>query len=408
MPSAYVPACDTTQFVAHAHRAPRHRPRCGPSSRPSTRSWCSPSGTSRRSRTAGTSSVVDNAVATLDIIRPVAARQPARAARRRGARRPVGGLPVGVQVVGDRYREDLVLDAAAGHRARRGRAHADRPGRRPRSVGLDPVPWPDWCAASSPSPCPVGRPSSTPSAGCGTTATPRSPSICASRPRLVRRCSRRWLPRRWSTSRASAVTSAAVARSSPATPWSWPPAARPAAPRVSCSPTMRSRRRPRPPAPVSASTADDHWLACLPLAHVGGLSVVTRALATGTPLTVLPGFDADAVTAAARAGATLVSLVATALARIDPRPVPADRAGRGRPRRGPAGQRGHHLRHDRDRQRGRLRRPTARRRRGPHRTRRRDRPARDRCCCAATGTASTPRTGEGWLATGDLGACGVG
>jgi O-succinylbenzoic acid--CoA ligase len=62
-------------------------------------------------------------------------------------------------------------------------------------------------------------------------------------------------------------------------------------------------------------TADDHWLACLPLSHVGGLSVVTRALAGGTRLTVLPGFDPVAVTAA---GATLVSLVATALQRIDP------------------------------------------------------------------------------------------
>ena len=61
--------------------------------------------------------------------------------------------------------------------------------------------------------------------------------------------------------------------------------------------------------------ADDHWLACLPLSHVGGLSVVTRALHTGTQLTVLPGFDAAAVE---DVGATLVSLVATALARIDP------------------------------------------------------------------------------------------
>ena len=60
---------------------------------------------------------------------------------------------------------------------------------------------------------------------------------------------------------------------------------------------------------------DDHWLACLPLSHVGGLSVVTRALHTGTQLTVLPGFDATAVE---DVGATLVSLVATALARIDP------------------------------------------------------------------------------------------
>ena len=60
--------------------------------------------------------------------------------------------------------------------------------------------------------------------------------------------------------------------------------------------------------------SDDHWLACLPLSHVGGLSVVTRALHAGTKLTVLPGFDTAAVEAA---GATLVSLVATALARID-------------------------------------------------------------------------------------------
>lgn len=65
-------------------------------------------------------------------------------------------------------------------------------------------------------------------------------------------------------------------------------------------------------------TATDHWLACLPLAHIGGFSVLTKAWSTGTRLTVLPGFDAAAVEAAARAGATLVSLVATALARIDP------------------------------------------------------------------------------------------
>lgn len=61
-------------------------------------------------------------------------------------------------------------------------------------------------------------------------------------------------------------------------------------------------------------TADDHWLACLPLAHIAGLSVVTRALHTGTALTVLPAFDAATVEAS---DATLVSLVATALARTD-------------------------------------------------------------------------------------------
>ncbi len=65
--------------------------------------------------------------------------------------------------------------------------------------------------------------------------------------------------------------------------------------------------------------ADDHWLSCLPLSHVGGLSVITRALALGTGLTVHPGFDRDAATdAATRGGVTLVSLVPTALQRIDP------------------------------------------------------------------------------------------
>jgi O-succinylbenzoic acid--CoA ligase len=59
---------------------------------------------------------------------------------------------------------------------------------------------------------------------------------------------------------------------------------------------------------------DDHWLACLPLSHVGGLSVVTRALHRGTRLTVHPGFDPAAVEAS---DATLVSLVPTALHRVD-------------------------------------------------------------------------------------------
>ncbi len=61
----------------------------------------------------------------------------------------------------------------------------------------------------------------------------------------------------------------------------------------------------------------DRWVACLPLAHIGGLSVVTRALLTDTPCTVLEGFDPAEVERAAADGATLVSLVATALARTD-------------------------------------------------------------------------------------------
>ncbi|MFN0027803.1 MAG: class I adenylate-forming enzyme family protein [Acidimicrobiales bacterium] len=56
-----------------------------------------------------------------------------------------------------------------------------------------------------------------------------------------------------------------------------------------------------------------HWLACLPLAHVGGLSVVCRAWWAGTKLTVQDGFDPAAALAS---GATHVSLVPTALARL--------------------------------------------------------------------------------------------
>jgi O-succinylbenzoic acid--CoA ligase len=62
----------------------------------------------------------------------------------------------------------------------------------------------------------------------------------------------------------------------------------------------------------------DRWLCCLPLSHVGGLSVVTRAIVTGTPLTVHEGFDAAAVLQAAAEGCTLTSLVPTALQRVDP------------------------------------------------------------------------------------------
>ena len=65
--------------------------------------------------------------------------------------------------------------------------------------------------------------------------------------------------------------------------------------------------------------ASDRWLACLPLAHIGGMSVVLRSLLTGTPVTVLPGFDAETVTELALSGGvTRVSLVTKALRTIDP------------------------------------------------------------------------------------------
>jgi O-succinylbenzoic acid--CoA ligase len=70
-------------------------------------------------------------------------------------------------------------------------------------------------------------------------------------------------------------------------------------------------------AALEVDPAADRWLACLPLAHIGGLSVVLRSLVTGTPVEVHDGFRADAVIAAARdRGATLTSLVTRALAQV--------------------------------------------------------------------------------------------
>ncbi len=70
-------------------------------------------------------------------------------------------------------------------------------------------------------------------------------------------------------------------------------------------------------AALAVDPSTDRWVACLPLAHIGGLSVVTRSLVTGTPCTVLPRFDPRTVEEQARTGATRVSLVATALGRTD-------------------------------------------------------------------------------------------
>lgn len=61
----------------------------------------------------------------------------------------------------------------------------------------------------------------------------------------------------------------------------------------------------------------DHWVSCLPLAHIGGMSVVTRSLVTSTRLSVLDRFDPAEVEVLGRRGATLISLVATALRRVD-------------------------------------------------------------------------------------------
>ncbi len=61
---------------------------------------------------------------------------------------------------------------------------------------------------------------------------------------------------------------------------------------------------------------DDRWLACLPLHHVGGLSILMRSLVLGMPVELHERFDPARVNAAVDAGATLVSLVAAMLQRV--------------------------------------------------------------------------------------------
>ncbi|MCL6645005.1 MAG: o-succinylbenzoate--CoA ligase [Dehalococcoidia bacterium] len=70
----------------------------------------------------------------------------------------------------------------------------------------------------------------------------------------------------------------------------------------------------------------DRWLACMPLCHVGGLSIATRSLIQGTTAVIHAGFDAGAVNRALREEhITLLSVVPTMLARMleaDERPYP--------------------------------------------------------------------------------------
>ena len=61
----------------------------------------------------------------------------------------------------------------------------------------------------------------------------------------------------------------------------------------------------------------DEWLCCIPVSHIGGFSVITRALHNGVRLRVQRRFDAALCEEAGRSGSTLVSLVPTALGRID-------------------------------------------------------------------------------------------
>ncbi|MHB1509950.1 MAG: class I adenylate-forming enzyme family protein [Acidimicrobiales bacterium] len=62
----------------------------------------------------------------------------------------------------------------------------------------------------------------------------------------------------------------------------------------------------------------DAWWACLPLSHIGGLSVVTRSLLGDVRCEVVAGFSEEGAARALSRGATLTSLVPTALRRLEP------------------------------------------------------------------------------------------
>ena len=77
---------------------------------------------------------------------------------------------------------------------------------------------------------------------------------------------------------------------------------------------------------VLGPRATDRWLACLPLFHVAGLAIVTRAARWGVELQVADHFDAVEVAAALEDGISHVSLVPAQLEQLlaarDGRPVP--------------------------------------------------------------------------------------
>jgi o-succinylbenzoate---CoA ligase len=61
----------------------------------------------------------------------------------------------------------------------------------------------------------------------------------------------------------------------------------------------------------------DRWLCCLPLYHVGGLSIAMRSVIYGTTAVVHPGFEVDRIASSLEGdGVTLISLVSTQLVRL--------------------------------------------------------------------------------------------
>jgi O-succinylbenzoic acid--CoA ligase len=61
----------------------------------------------------------------------------------------------------------------------------------------------------------------------------------------------------------------------------------------------------------------DRWLCCLPLFHIGGLSILMRSVIYGTTAVVHDGFDVDQIAASLEGdGVTVISVVTTQLVRL--------------------------------------------------------------------------------------------
>ena len=88
-------------------------------------------------------------------------------------------------------------------------------------------------------------------------------------------------------------------------------------PRPVCLTRANFEASARASAKVIGVEPDDRWLCCLPVFHVGGLSIFTRSALYGTTVVAEPGFDAARVKDLLEAGeVTLASLVPTMLARL--------------------------------------------------------------------------------------------
>lgn len=86
------------------------------------------------------------------------------------------------------------------------------------------------------------------------------------------------------------------------------------APRMACFTRVAADAAVHASTRALGASSGDRWIACLPLAHVGGLLVVQRGVALGAPVSVLPTFDVAAFEAEREA--VFTSLVPTQLLRL--------------------------------------------------------------------------------------------